>query len=113
ERIGAETGCWLYLAAQHPGVREPFVHFTSPRLINDYIPIPDTLHETAHKMFVSLHSTCCYDAAELAANLQVSQENEAALKAENEWLQEEWAQLDKELELKNELIRRLQALHGH
>ncbi|KIK56371.1 hypothetical protein GYMLUDRAFT_112539, partial [Collybiopsis luxurians FD-317 M1] len=97
ERIGVETGCWLYLAAQHPGVREPFVHFTSPRLIADYLPILDTLHDTAHKMFVSLHSTRRYDAAELAANLKVAQDNEAISKAENEKLRQERAQLDKEL----------------
>ncbi|KIK56098.1 hypothetical protein GYMLUDRAFT_174628, partial [Collybiopsis luxurians FD-317 M1] len=110
--LDVETGCGLYFAAQHLMSREPFINFTSPRLIHDFIPILDDLHQTAHKMFVSLQSTHRFDAAELAANLKEAQDSFNASQVENDSLRAEKERLDMELKHKDELICRLQQAQG-
>ncbi|KIK51174.1 hypothetical protein GYMLUDRAFT_108139, partial [Collybiopsis luxurians FD-317 M1] len=78
ERLGEETGCWLYLAAQHPNAHESFAHYTSRRLTLDWIPTLDTVHNETNKLFISLQRSRRSNAAELSANLMAK---EAALSA--------------------------------
>ncbi|KIK50859.1 hypothetical protein GYMLUDRAFT_144628, partial [Collybiopsis luxurians FD-317 M1] len=78
EQLGEETGCWMYLAAQHPNAHESFTHYTSRRLTLDWIPTLDSLHNETNKLFVSLQCSRRSNAAELSADLIAK---EAALSA--------------------------------
>ncbi|KIK52152.1 hypothetical protein GYMLUDRAFT_146635, partial [Collybiopsis luxurians FD-317 M1] len=78
EQLREETGCWLYLAAQHPNVHENFAHYTSRRLTLDWIPTLNTVHNKTNKLFVSLQCSCRSNAAELSTDLITK---EAALSA--------------------------------
>ncbi|KIK60177.1 hypothetical protein GYMLUDRAFT_117433, partial [Collybiopsis luxurians FD-317 M1] len=78
EQLGEETGCWLYLAAQHPNTNENFAHYTSHCLTLDWIPMLNTVHNETNKLFVSLQHSHRSNAAELSADLIAK---EAALSA--------------------------------
>ncbi|KAJ3556446.1 hypothetical protein NP233_g11976 [Leucocoprinus birnbaumii] len=44
ENLAVETGCWIYLAAQHATAVTPFIHYASPRLIAEAGPELDVIH---------------------------------------------------------------------
>ncbi|EAU89569.1 hypothetical protein CC1G_02458 [Coprinopsis cinerea okayama7 len=51
EAISTRTGCWLYLAIQHPASKTPFSHFTSRKLCNDAPEDVEVIHkEVRHTM---------------------------------------------------------------
>ncbi|KAF6749398.1 hypothetical protein DFP72DRAFT_787081, partial [Ephemerocybe angulata] len=35
ESIAVRSGCWMYLAIQHPSSKNPFYHYTSPKLLKE------------------------------------------------------------------------------
>ncbi|KIK51510.1 hypothetical protein GYMLUDRAFT_116334, partial [Collybiopsis luxurians FD-317 M1] len=67
--LGEETGCWIYLAAQHTHAHELFANYTSRRLSLDHIPLLDKIHNSVNRLFVSLQRSRRSNAAELSANL--------------------------------------------
>ncbi|KIK55223.1 hypothetical protein GYMLUDRAFT_113830, partial [Collybiopsis luxurians FD-317 M1] len=96
EQLGEETGCWIYLAAQHPHAHKLFANYTSRRLSLDHIPLLDKIHNSVNRLFVSLQRSRRSNAAELSADLLFkeaaltqAQSEAEGLRAENERLQEE------------------------
>jgi hypothetical protein len=54
ESISSRTGCWLYLAIQHPNSRTPFTHFTSRKLRNEAPEQVVAIHELSSQMMAAL-----------------------------------------------------------
>ncbi|KAJ3847662.1 hypothetical protein EV368DRAFT_23512, partial [Lentinula lateritia] len=75
--LSAESNCWLYMGAQHPSARGPFIHFASERLRREGPSALDELHGTADRLFTSLLSARRQEAAELSNEVQKLQEEKA------------------------------------
>ncbi|KAF8531739.1 hypothetical protein JB92DRAFT_2690598, partial [Gautieria morchelliformis] len=37
ESLAAETGCWLFMGAHHPGANLPTIHYGSPKLRQEHM----------------------------------------------------------------------------
>ncbi|KAJ3754224.1 hypothetical protein EV360DRAFT_52029, partial [Lentinula raphanica] len=95
ERLAAETNCWLYIGAQHPSARGPFMHFASERLRREGPSALDELHSNADRLFTSLISARRQETAELSIQVQKLQEEKAALEREKaEWQRREQERQD-------------------
>jgi hypothetical protein len=78
EQVSHETGCWLFLTAQHANSTSPFIHYTSPRLRRESKQEVAGLATEFGKLFGSLTTSRRQDAKELHLKLIASQEEQAA-----------------------------------
>ncbi|KAF9061281.1 hypothetical protein BDP27DRAFT_1415363 [Rhodocollybia butyracea] len=110
ERISAETGCWLYLAALHPNSHEQFSHYTSQRLEAERtLASLDDLHGSATTMFEILQRSGREGAQKLTATLQRTEATLKRVQEDNDELRIEKDRLEKETREKDELINRLRS----
>jgi hypothetical protein len=84
EQISHETGCWLFLAAQHPNATKPYLHYTSPRLRRDAMPQTTAITNQFHGLMTDLHRARYQNAFELQTELAQAQKTAADAKAECE-----------------------------
>jgi hypothetical protein len=82
EQVSHETGCWLFLTAQHANSTSSFIHYTSPRLRRESRPEVTDLVSQFGKLFGSLLAARRQDAKELHSKLVESQNKEAAVTQE-------------------------------
>ncbi|KAF6758358.1 hypothetical protein DFP72DRAFT_751643, partial [Ephemerocybe angulata] len=54
ESISVRTGCWLYVAVQHPASRTPFMHYSSPKLRREASQALATFHEQVSMAMTAL-----------------------------------------------------------
>jgi hypothetical protein len=97
ERLSYETGCWLFIGAQHPHANKPFVHYSSDRLCRE---ASQEITEFASKFSVlcaSLVASWRQDALAMAQQLAVSEQErevaEDALRQQKDILEEKDALL--------------------
>ncbi|EAU92067.2 hypothetical protein CC1G_06054 [Coprinopsis cinerea okayama7 len=91
EAVSTRTGCWLYLAIQHPSSKTPFTHFTSRKLRNDAASDVELIHKQVRHTMNSLtrgHKRSMFEAEkELeVANAKASSATKRAERAEEELL---------------------------
>jgi hypothetical protein len=73
ERLSHETGCWLFIGAQHPHANKPFVHYSSDRIRHE---ASQQVTEVASKFSVlcaSLVASRRQDALAMAQKLAISE----------------------------------------
>ncbi|KAF8885617.1 hypothetical protein BD779DRAFT_1425360, partial [Infundibulicybe gibba] len=54
ERVANQTGCWIFLAAQHTTARAPFVHYSSPRIIRECQQDIESITNQFNQIFANL-----------------------------------------------------------
>lgn len=89
ERLAAETGCWLYISAQHVNANSGFYSYSSPRVRRDAREEVTEIQNCCNVMYASLLGARRSDAVALSlqaektkAELQKAQEQIAAQRAE-------------------------------
>ncbi|EAU81813.1 hypothetical protein CC1G_10416 [Coprinopsis cinerea okayama7 len=78
ESISTRTGCWLYLAMQHPASRTPFVHFTSRKLRKD---APEHVRKIHNEVRLTMNALTRADRrarVEVESELQMTQQKLAS-----------------------------------
>lgn len=90
ERISHETGCWMYIILDHPGVGKPVVSFYSPRLRKDGGDAVLEAHKQMYFTFAGLKQSLKKNNADMATRLQAQEED---LKAKDARIQELEARL--------------------
>ncbi|KAF8495640.1 hypothetical protein JB92DRAFT_2590145, partial [Gautieria morchelliformis] len=70
ESVAAETGCWLFLGAHHPGATLPPVHYSSPRLREDDATGADDLGGAFLKITTALWQSRRREALDLSKALR-------------------------------------------
>ncbi|KAJ7704644.1 hypothetical protein B0H14DRAFT_2548090 [Mycena olivaceomarginata] len=78
EDLAQETGCWLFFTAQHTHAKEPFYHYTSPRLLRDSKSDVETVTNTFNKLFASLLAARQKDASLMHKQLEEVQAAQAS-----------------------------------
>ncbi|KAL0058176.1 hypothetical protein AAF712_015153 [Marasmius tenuissimus] len=59
EKLTDETGCWLYIGANHPSVHGEYVHWTLPVMEQDLPPdTRDRFDQTTCSLFTALKMAC-------------------------------------------------------
>ena len=94
ERLSQETGCWLYISAQHLTANMGFVNYTSLRLRRDARRQVTDVQNQFHAIFTSLLQSRRTEAAQLILQAQKATEDlrkveEDARKVRAELLQQE------------------------
>ncbi|KAG2003593.1 hypothetical protein CC2G_004185 [Coprinopsis cinerea AmutBmut pab1-1] len=89
EAISTRTGCWLYLAIQHPASKTPFTHYTSRKLRNDAPEDVEVIHKEVHHTMNNLtraHKRRLFEAEKeaQAAKEEASAATKRAERAEDE-----------------------------
>ncbi|KAJ3556944.1 hypothetical protein NP233_g11862 [Leucocoprinus birnbaumii] len=70
ENLAVETGCWVYLAAQHATAVTPFIHYASPRLQAEAGPELDVIHTNFSIIMKTLVTSRRREAMELMLELE-------------------------------------------
>ncbi|KAH6912407.1 hypothetical protein BKA70DRAFT_1423105 [Coprinopsis sp. MPI-PUGE-AT-0042] len=109
ESISSRTGCWLYLAIQHPNSRTPFTHFTSRKLRNEAPEQVTSIHSLASQMMAALtradrRSKVEAEMAKVEAEKKAVEQGERADAAERRL-----ASLEAEMEARERLLAELVA----
>ena len=98
EHISTETGCWLYLAAQHPNARLPFVHYSSPRFRRDAMAQVTEITNQFHAILSGLVRARYLSAMELQNKLnsanKTASEAKTALRIAEEALENKQKELN-------------------
>ncbi|KAJ3562490.1 hypothetical protein NP233_g9535 [Leucocoprinus birnbaumii] len=102
EALAHQTGCWIYLAAQHTTAVNPFVHYVSPRLKREGASQLNQIHAQVSKLMRSLIES--RRAAVTEKNMEL-EETQAKLDDASKQLMEQ----EKKLQRQQELIDRLMA----
>ncbi|KAJ3557408.1 hypothetical protein NP233_g11751 [Leucocoprinus birnbaumii] len=74
ENLAVETGCWIYLAAQHATAVTPFIHYASPRLQAEAGPKLDVIHTNFSIIMKTLVTSRRREAMELMLELEEQKE---------------------------------------
>ena len=69
EAISVETGCWLYIGAQHLTATAPFSHYSSPRLRQEGLAELNSIHNQLSQTMVALVAARRQEAKSLALDL--------------------------------------------
>ncbi|KAF8881980.1 hypothetical protein BD779DRAFT_1428775, partial [Infundibulicybe gibba] len=72
-----ETGCWLFIAAQHTTPKAPFIHYSSPRLVRESKKDMEHIINQFNQIFANLLAARRYDAREIHGKLLNAQEKQA------------------------------------
>ncbi|KAJ3564310.1 hypothetical protein NP233_g8384 [Leucocoprinus birnbaumii] len=98
ENLSVETGCWIYIAAQHATAVTPFVHYASPRLRAEAGPELDIIHTNFSTMMKTLVMSRRREVMELTLELEQKNEQlEATQRAAVEAQREAQAQREESL----------------
>lgn len=122
ERISVETGCWLFVAAQHTTARLPFIHYSSPRLRRDGSKSLEDAVNQFSKMFSGLVAARRLEAQEMHDRMLESQaeakksqeelalavETQQAVQAKADEAQELCLRQQSDIERQQELIAQYQ-----
>lgn len=73
EALAHRSGCWLYLAAQHPGANLEFYHFTSQKLRAEHPEGVAALHDVASRVMISVTAIEKSDKGEIVKKLEVAE----------------------------------------
>jgi hypothetical protein len=103
EALSVETGCWLYIGAQHVTASMPFIHYASPRLRREALEDLNLIHNQFNKTINSLLAARRKDALILANSLADTQKQLAESSAQLQVEQSATA-------VKDDLIAKLQAI---
>ncbi|KAJ3570349.1 hypothetical protein NP233_g4469 [Leucocoprinus birnbaumii] len=74
ENLAVETGCWIYLAAQHATAVTPFIHYASPSLQTKAGPKLDIIHTNFSIIMKTLVTSRRREAMELMLELEEQKE---------------------------------------
>ncbi|KAJ7693705.1 hypothetical protein B0H17DRAFT_862983, partial [Mycena rosella] len=75
-----ETGCYLFFTAQHVAAKDPFVHYSSPRIRREGKPEVEDITNQFNRLFLSLIAARNQTTKGLHQKLLVAQEKEAQVK---------------------------------
>ncbi|KAH6907858.1 hypothetical protein BKA70DRAFT_1036058, partial [Coprinopsis sp. MPI-PUGE-AT-0042] len=70
EDVSYRTGCWLYIAVQHPNARSSFIHYSSRKLRKDSPTQVASLHKEVSQVMTGLYRAERRDKAELEGEKQ-------------------------------------------
>ncbi|KAJ7657000.1 hypothetical protein DFH06DRAFT_991398, partial [Mycena polygramma] len=111
------TSCYIFLAAHHANAKEPFLHYTSPRLVRDAKSQMEEVTNTFNTMFIDLKTARHKDATELTRKLRIVENQQAStsrdLVAATQDLEDartNAAEQQKKIDEQEELLNRYKAL---
>ncbi|KAJ6477492.1 hypothetical protein DFH09DRAFT_1108600 [Mycena vulgaris] len=78
EDLAQETSCWLFFTAQHVNANEPFLHYSSPRLLRDGKSDIEDITNEFNKLFISLSAARQREAFEMSKKLQDAEAKHAS-----------------------------------
>jgi hypothetical protein len=110
EAISVETGCWLYIGAQHLTATAPFAHYASPRLRQEGLAELNAFHNQLSQTMVALVAARRQEAKSIALDLAATRAD--LLSANLKATRSEQALLAAQAEAahKDEWIARLEAM---
>ncbi|KAJ7096215.1 hypothetical protein C8R44DRAFT_748752 [Mycena epipterygia] len=109
EELSNETSCWLFVTAHHANAREPFYHYSSPRLLRDGRNDVEEITNQFNKLFLSLVAARNTEAAGLHKQLLESQEQQASTSRELATTSEALERAQNDAESNRELIEQKDA----
>ncbi|KAJ3569440.1 hypothetical protein NP233_g5045 [Leucocoprinus birnbaumii] len=74
ENLAVETGCWIYIAAQHATAVTPYIHYASPRLRAEAGPELDIIHTNFSIIMKTLIMARRREVMELTLELEENRE---------------------------------------
>ncbi|KAJ3561054.1 hypothetical protein NP233_g10432 [Leucocoprinus birnbaumii] len=109
ENLAVETGCWIYLAAQHATAVTPYIHYASPRLRTEAGPELDIIHTNFSIIMKTLVMARRREVMELTLELEENRERLQDAQKDAEEAKREAHEHKAELARKDAVIAKLMA----
>jgi hypothetical protein len=107
--MSEETGCWLYLASQHPYSVTPFTHFASKRFRLEAAPELEESHKQFSAIMSALLRASKRSRVDAEKARSIAEERLAGAEAHTAVVETDLAKARAEIEARDRLIASLQA----
>lgn len=112
EAISEETGCWLYLASQHPYALTPFTHFASKRLRLEAAPEVAECHKVFGSTMSALLRASKRSRVDVEKARSIAEDKLADAEAHVAAVESDLARAQSEIEARDRLIASLLSRSG-